>query len=398
MDILLLEWASAGGPDSRSLLPEGFGMVRALYGSLSTQGHRVAVLASRTLEKEFRVSGIDNVVLNDGDPRDQLEEVATEYEGIFVIAPESHGLLSDLTHSLSKVGKILSCPPSTVDLLSDKVRGFGLVSKAFDTAIDVPPFDIADANPSEIARRAREIGLPVVVKPRDGAGGAGATIVRTDADVRQASARLLSGGWKEGVVQAFVQGRPLSATFVARASSLLPLSINTQSMTLSGSPLYAGGSSPFPFPKQDRLWANLEALVQGKGLEGLMTMDFVFDGKRIIFMEINPRATTSTIGLSRILRPSLGKVITDPAVEGIEYTGCAQWATLPLQSSLRARDDLLNGILDLSAIVSPPFPVGPFYLKHQSKVLACVTAGNFLELPGRMNDLKESLSEMHVKC
>jgi len=397
MRVLLLEWACAGGQGRRAILPEGFGMLRTLCSALRAEHHSVTAAVSRNLTNEARYLGADDLLFIEGDPMTAAERLFEQHEGVFVIAPESHGILSKVSRSAASKSRLLSCPPDTIDAFSSKLKAFELVNKTA-SCLKVPEFAEVEADPRQIASSSEKVGLPAVVKPADGAGSEGTSIVRTASDSRAACARLTASGWRHGIVQKFVQGRHLSATYVANAPDVLPLSVNTQSIAVSETLRYQGGSCPYPLSCQDDVWDDLAKIINSTGCDGLMGMDFVYDGRDCYFMEINPRMTTSCIGLSKVVDPPLGRLLVSRCPWQPRHRGFAQWAILPLRRTAQVAEALLPRLFEIPAVVSPPFPTGQFYMKDSSKVLVCVSAPDPLEIPAGIEDARRKLAEMNLVC
>ncbi len=397
MDVLLFEWASAGGKDSRAFLPEGFAMLRTLVSSFEGAGCSTTAVASAGIRREAGCLECGNLVLLEKDPLEGLSEACSSCDAAFAIAPESGGVLRTVSEVLQSETRLLSCPVETIDLLSDKIRTYD-AARDIEETIRIPPYSRVEADPRRVLKEAARIGLPCVVKPIDGAGSQGISLMRFEDDCRRACAKLVAGGWAEGLVQRYVQGRHLSATFIARGSGILPISINTQAISLSGSFDYSGGSLPFPLPQADLLWQDLGQLCRKQGLRGLMGIDFVLDADGVIWlMEANPRATTSCLGIEKAVEPGLASLITGSSGR-ISQRGYAQWATFPLRRTIQASEQLLSRVMDMPAVVAPPFGVGPFLAKGASKVLICVSAGDAFQLAPAIADVKADLSELHVFC
>lgn len=397
MDVLVLEWACASGRGSRAILPEGFGMLRTLCTIMKVDGNSVTAVVSRNMATEARYLGADRLIFLDEDHAQISDEIFDQHEAVFVIAPESHGMLSNISRSAASRSRLLSCSPETTEAFSNKVRSFELVSRAA-SYLKVPKFIEVEADPIQIEKSAREVGLPAVVKPVDGTGSEGISIVRTPADSKMACARLASCGRGRGIVQEFVQGRHLSATFFADAPDILPLSLNTQSVAVSQTLRYQGGSCPFPLASSDLIWRDLARIVGLTNSKGLMGMDFVAEGEDCYFMEINPRMTTSCIGLAKVIEPSLGQILLDGSRPKPRCQGYAQWAILPLQRTVQASDALLPRIFEIPEVVSPPFPFGPFYMKDASSAMLCVRGTDPLEMPAKMQEARRRLAEMNIIC
>ena len=370
-------------------------MLRSLVSSFRREGIPTTVLASRGHENYAGPLNSDGVIVTGEDPGKTFEERSPEFDCSFIIAPESHGILQRLTASVPPGTRLLSCPPGSVDLFSDKERANSLVSRS-ESDLKVPRYMSVGAESKEIHRAAGEVGYPCVVKPPDGAGSEGSSIIRAPSEVPSACAKIKASGFSRALVQEYVRGRHLSATFHAAGSEVTPLAINTQSISPSVSMAYLGGSCPFPLERPE-VWDSIRRIAVDNKLEGIMGMDFVLEGEVLYFMEINPRITTSCIGLSKIIKPGLGSIITGeklrPTLEGY-----AQWTILPLQRSIRVNDEIVPRLMEVPQVISPPFPFGPFYMKDSSRVLICVWGNDSLELPMMTSEIKERLAGMHVLC
>jgi predicted ATP-grasp superfamily ATP-dependent carboligase len=396
MNLLLFEWSFAGGPGSRSLLPEGFGMLRSMAECLRQEDVEISIISSNQYKKIAASLDVENVILADENPGKTYEERSQEFDYSFIIAPESHGILGNLTSSTSPDTQLLSCPPETVRLFSDKDKTNQLmVNEAQE--LRVPDYRSTNGDSKEVRAAAEDIGFPCVVKPPDGAGSNGTSILRTSHDIPPACATLKASGFQEALVQKYIRGRHLSATFHVSQGKLTPLVVNLQSISPSNSMAYMGGSSPYPFDKTG-IWDDLERVAARGSLGGMMGMDFVVGDDDTYFMEINPRVTTSCIGLSKILSPSLGNMIMSGRVETPKLDGYAQWSILPLQRSIRAEENILPTLFEIPQIISPPFPVGPYFMKDSSRVLVCVWGSDSLELPIMLGDVKNRLAGMHILC
>jgi tyramine---L-glutamate ligase len=143
---------------------------------------------------------------------------------------------------------------------------------------------------------------PAVLKPVDGAGSVD-TFYLTDAlslpdGVRQIPVALL---------QPFIPGAPMSASFFVdhRGQSWL-IGVGRQRMAIrEGRFEYCGGT--LPAPCRDALPQLIPAVDAVAGLRGFVGVDFIWNSRerRATILEINPRPTTSYVGLSRLAPPGL---------------------------------------------------------------------------------------------
>jgi predicted ATP-grasp superfamily ATP-dependent carboligase len=108
-------------------------------------------------------------------------------------------------------------------------------------------------------------------------------------------------------LQPLVSGVAMSASFlVSERGETQPIAIGRQQMTIrDGRFAYEGGTIPVACP--DALPVLRRAVESVEGLRGFVGVDFLWDETRreATVLEINPRATTSVVGLCRIAPPGL---------------------------------------------------------------------------------------------
>ena len=397
MRVLAAEWASAGGSDSWPLLPEGYAMLRTTCSAFERLGHETTAIVSRRIGPASRHIGATRQVIIGGDVVKAVSDLSPKFDCVFLIAPETDGILSALTRAAEGKTRLLSCPSWEVDILSDKAKTLDLVGR-IAKSIGIPEWTAVETEQRAVSSSVQEIGLPCVVKPAAGAGSQGLTIVRTPRDVAVETARLRSLDCQRAIVQELVRGKHFSAAFVARGGKLVPLSVSSQLVDPSQNFEYSGGLAPQPVAAQPMLWRDLSKIVEETNLQGLMGVDFVYDGDRVYFMEINPRMTTSCIGLSKIIEPGIAAALIDPPSRLPATTGYATWRILPLTATLRYSESLAERFLAHPEIVSPPFPRGEFYVKGSSRFLACTTGEDPTASIEEMNQLMERLREMRLPC
>ncbi len=119
------------------------------------------------------------------------------------------------------------------------------------------------------------------------------------------------------LVQPFVPGLPMSASFlVGPGGRAWLIGIGTQRMAIrEGRFHYQGGKIPTSCSGAlPHIWAAVRAI---DGLRGFVGVDFIWDSsrRRATILEINPRPTTSCVGLCRLLpRGHLARAWLDACV------------------------------------------------------------------------------------
>lgn len=305
MRIFVFESLSAGPLEAAasetpcdSLLREGRAMLDALAGDLAA------------------VSGIEVQTLLDV-PRDEsaaasdrlaaFDRLAADCDATIVIAPEIGGELTRWRRRVRAVGR-RSLGPSieAVELLSDKHRTAELLRSR-----GVPACRGVRIKPGPIDRAAM-VGLsfPAVVKPIDGAGSLGVRLLR--------SAEELSPSGIPRRLEAFAPGIAASVAVLCGPHGRCVLPACSQRLTDDGQFRYLGGSTPLALPLDLRARALAERAVAAiTGLSGYVGVDLVLGddpaGADDMVIEINPRLTTSYVGLRRLATSNLAAAMLDIA-------------------------------------------------------------------------------------
>ncbi len=208
-----------------------------------------------------------------------------------VIAPELSGVLEKRCRWVEEVGGRLLGPSSSAVLLTgDKFELF----KHFSAhGIPTPRTWLFGEEPAE---------FPVVWKWRRGAGSFIVFIVRSAAD-RERHLRQMKAYYPSLLAQEYVEGFAASVAVLVGATEQRALAPCSQRLSADGDFQYAGGETPLPPALAARATdLALRAVATVPGLLGYVGVDLVLGANaaadRVI--EINPRLTTSYVGLRRL--------------------------------------------------------------------------------------------------
>ena len=291
MRVLVHEWVTAGGLSNQdvpeSWRVEGNAMRRAISADFHALKHVDVVM---TLDERFagETNPWETVFVEPGGELATFRSLIREVDFIVCVAPETDGILEERAALIERAtARSLGSSRAAIALTSDKLR----LSRHFqERGIATPPtrlFLSAEGPPGDLA-------FPAVVKPRDGAG-CQATLLLADRSEWGPSADFPL----EMLVQPLVPGIALSASFlVGRDGSARLLGVGRQLLdTRDGRICYLGGSMPEPDElAEGELCRAVEAV---EGLLGFVGVDFLFDPDSGVttVIEINPRVTTSFVGL-----------------------------------------------------------------------------------------------------
>jgi tyramine---L-glutamate ligase len=298
--VLVYEYVTGGGLADRELPAswaiEGAAMRRAIVGDFAAvPGLRVVTTLDSRLPFEAR-PGVGVRIIPDRDGC-SFETLAAEADYTVLIAPESDGVLSGLTRVIERVGgRSLGSGDRAIDLVGDKAR---LAHHFACSGIPSPTTRMVGPVSRELPA---DWEGPIVVKPRFGAGSVDTVVVRD----RRCPPWV--GRSRLAVAQPFLPGDPMSASFlVDRDGHPTLLAVGRQRIDIDpeGRISYQGGLIP---AKMDACPGAVEAAIASvvavappPGLRGFVGVDFLLEADgRATILEINPRPTTSYVGLSRL--------------------------------------------------------------------------------------------------
>ncbi len=305
MTILIHEAVSGGGMVGRDLPPswleEGSAIRRAVAADFrAVPGVEVIeTVDARCLDDRLDLPGPGQIIADPARPID-LARLARLADLVVIVAPESGGELEALARLVEGVGgRSLGSTPEAIALCSDKSR---MADHLVRLGIPTPPtwrFEPASGLPRVDSGSGR-----VVVKPVDGAGA-------IDTFVVPASDPCPPGLLGRGVtlIQPFRPGMAMSASFLVGldgGATLLAVGRQRVEVGPGGEVHYRGGEVPVPLP--EALLAPARRAVESvPGLLGFVGVDFlVLDGDHgVEVLEINPRLTTSIVGLVRLAEPGV---------------------------------------------------------------------------------------------
>lgn len=295
--VLIHEWVTGGGLAGSPLPSSWAAEGRAMRHALAADFHAVGgVEVVMTLDARFHEPGHPHPVVpvGPGDEEGALPTLARACNLTLVIAPETDGVLARTLARVEEAGgRSLGSSPSSVELAGDKVRLAGHLADHGVATVSTTRVRVSAGLP--VGSR-----YPAVLKPIDGAGARNTYLIRGSGDLTG-----MTGLDEEMALQPFLPGTPLSATFlVGPSGSVRLIGVGWQRMALrKGRFWYEGGRLPAP---ESWAWgAPFDAVRCVPGLRGVVGVDFIRDeaGDGTTVVEINPRPTTSYVGLVRLLPP-----------------------------------------------------------------------------------------------
>jgi len=216
--------------------------------------------------------------------RGQCGGSPSQVDTAIIIAPETNGVLLRLT---SKFPHVIRPSLEAIGLTSDKLAMF---CHWREHGVRTPA--TTDRAPTACEN------FPMIWKPRDGCGSTDTFLIRDRFELSQA--RVTATG--PMILQQFVPGRAASIAFLCGPKGNFPLVPAFQHLSTDGRFHYRGGELPIPSDLAGRaVKFGTQALACVPGLKGYIGVDLVLgdaaDGSQDYAIEINPRLTTSYVGL-----------------------------------------------------------------------------------------------------
>lgn len=326
MKILLLEYITAGGMSRKrlpaSLLREAKLMRDALLADLSdikgieivtTYDVRLGLAVDSALMPSIEATCIDS----DMDAMTIWRELLQTCDAALLIAPETDQLLSQLTSMLAASNGIknLGCSLLAVDIASNKYDTCRLLQSA--NILTIPTYSVSEFLQPDL-QQSLLAASAYIVKPIDGAGcmatlyfnDVAAVNAHLNGDAGQAYQSKTSpqSTASPQIVQPYQSGIPASLTMLCKQGQAWLLSCNQQNIIINhdASPAsieYRGGQVNGLNHQQTALTQLAQSIAAAMpGLNGYVGVDVIIEDAHIYVVEINPRITTSYIGL----RESLG--------------------------------------------------------------------------------------------
>jgi predicted ATP-grasp superfamily ATP-dependent carboligase len=319
--LFLYEYLSAlplphGGASTLHL--EGWAMLSALVEDFSrSAGLHIVTLVNTRLKRKL---GHTCVHLRDSDEERTFKRLAAEADFTLVIAPEFNNLLLQRCQwVLEAGGRLLGSTPDAVALAADKLALAGYLRQR---SIATPPT-------IRLAGLVAPTALPTVCKPRHGAGSQATFLVRDSHDLVSAQKHAVEElPGEELILQPFVPGLSASVAFLIGSENIVPLLPAAQALSNDGRFRYQGGQLPLPPELGDRAIRLARRALQAlPGLRGYIGVDLILgesaDGSEDFVIEINPRLTTSYIGLRRLARGNLAEamlgMVTGAAIPELDW-------------------------------------------------------------------------------
>lgn len=219
------------------------------------------------------------------------QELLETCDAVWPIAPETDHILTNLCRSVQDAGKILlNSSAAAVKRATSKLATAALLEKN-----DVPVV------PTWPLHQARSLSIgPWVLKPDDGVGCGNIRIIWERRELEQIDFDRLDGEW---IIQPLIAGDAISLSLLCRQGEARLLSCNRQRVTMIDGGFRLSGCLVNGVRDVSGIFRQLAERIAGAlpQLWGYVGVDLIAAANGPLVLEINPRLTTSYVGLHRAL-------------------------------------------------------------------------------------------------
>jgi predicted ATP-grasp superfamily ATP-dependent carboligase len=299
--LLICEYVTGGGflgrPLPAGLAREGDMMLAALVKDVAAVGGiEIASVRDGRL-RDVGLPAAFRIVSAGDDPwlvwRNAIEAV----DAVWPIAPETGGALTHLSELVLAAGRTL---------IGSRPRAVALAASKLATAVHLAARGIAVV-PTVPTEAALHEDLPAapngwVAKPDDGAGAESTRLFCRRDDMQ----RWLAAAPERDsfVVQPYVEGLAASLSVLCQDGRAWLLSCNRQEIAIENGAFRFCGSVVGGFEQRRSVLEPIAAAVAAAmpDLWGYVGIDFIDSAAGPLVLEVNPRLTTSYVGLARAIR------------------------------------------------------------------------------------------------
>lgn len=270
MNILIAEYTVSHEP---ALAPEGRAMLDVLTRSFTKIGYTVH---SPDPGKDFS---------------EEISRLGKICDEGLVIAPDH--LLARYTKQVEDVTRNIGCNSFSAAVCANKKRTGQILQSH---GIDVP---------KEVTTGKR------IVKQISGCGAVGVRLTDSIANEGEFGQEFIEG---EHLSMSLIGSRVVGETclyFTGEGPLLLALNRQDIRFNQDGSVSYHGGETPVFHPRKQEMYELASKAIMILGCQGYVGIDMIVTPDRIVIVDVNPRPTTSIVGIAACMDEEIGQMILD---------------------------------------------------------------------------------------
>jgi tyramine---L-glutamate ligase len=303
LKILVYEHITGGGmldsPEMAALAPEGEMMLRALVEDLAAvPGVEITILRDCRLADDLPCR---TLVVQPGRFDTVFMQALQGCDAAWPVAPEQDGVLLAITNEIVSSGRRLLGNRADAIATTSSKRATALVLTQVGIPM-VPVYAKRSDIPSEMAE--------IVYKPDDGVGCQNTLLFSNRGKLRD---WLRANGNPRAIFQPYIRGEVRSLSLLCCAGRARLLACNRQKVMVENGVFRFHGVSVNAVADPSGRYAALANAVARAlpGLWGYCGVDFIETDSGPLVLEVNPRLTTSYVGLRRAIGLNPAQLVLD---------------------------------------------------------------------------------------
>ncbi len=316
--VFVFEYVSGGGFNKTKipspLFSEGFAMLKSICEDFKLSGFQVYSVFDYRIKFLIDYVKVDyaKVVYKDDNFISIFKELTRKSDYAFIIAPESENILYNLTSIVKNLPtKLLSNELEAIKLGTSKLLTYQFFLK---NNLPTPSTMKVDFNDNlSLMNFTADLSKPLILKPLDGVGSEQVYFFNSNEDFESflKDPPIYFDKSRAYVIQEFVSGRDMSTLLLSNSpflkNAILILGVSNQRILLQpicSNLRYLGGDSPVFFENEGfyhLLYKKLNKIDFSK-FHSFFGIDFISTKEcEISLIELNPRLTTSYIGIRNVI-------------------------------------------------------------------------------------------------
>jgi predicted ATP-grasp superfamily ATP-dependent carboligase len=309
MKLLVFEYITGGGMTTTpnvSLVREGDKMLFALLKDL-TEIPSLSLMALRDSRLAFSTNAAAAVDWITVEPHDEMMSslgcAIDQVDAVWPIAPETGRVLESVCALVRRRGKILL--NSTAEGVRSAASKFLTATRLGDKGIPVVPTERWQRSMTH-----PPLPFPLVIKTDDGVGCEDTRIIMDTLDWNEYGGPDRPGDW---VAQPFMDGESLSLCGLFAQGKAILLSVNRQHIHQQDNTFMLKGCSVNTIADENGIFSGLIQQIAAAipELWGYAGVDLIRNKGGLHVLEINPRLTSSYVGLRAALGLNPAQLVID---------------------------------------------------------------------------------------
>ena len=418
--IFIFEFVSGGGFNKieipNSFFSEGFGMLRSIISDFKLLEFEITTLLDYRFLHLVPLLNADMVEVLEKEEEYLLkfEYLVKQSESCFIIAPEFSKTLYRLTKIVKKNKKnLLSIDLKGVNLGTSKLDTFKFFrsSKVKTPQTFLLPRGKQNFDANFVIEKFKNLNCPVIIKPEDGVGADSIFYFESEEEIIEFFNDPIEklDSIRNYILQEYVEGKDLSVSLLGiKNSTPKILSVNTQDIDIKKPNFesnYFGGHTPVE--NYSEIEASLKENFKKMDLsrfKGYFGIDFIRkENCEIYFIEINPRLTTSYLGLRNIINQNLAKMIlyskqsNKNKLPAVVLENHSSFSRIELvHKSPKLNKKIMEKLIDEALNLIPEMVTPPISLDGSSQFTCFIATKtkDFLSSKKRMQEINQTLQSL----